>query len=612
MERLQLPGADVPSPSAPAEDRAIITGDGRRLQHHRVAIWITFALLAALVLGTASSLIRHDREQAQQRAASELLSLTRVLEEHVARSFGEAERTLADVAGVLAPRGTGDLPDPASIQLILKHHGERLPQVSHLYVTKADGHILAESAEADIALSLQAPAPDGVHDALPPPRGDPRIGTPDRRPGGTWLTPISRPIVDGAGHTVGRVVAAISHTYFEDIYRELQLLDEDAVSIIHAERGMTLIHYPDGDRNNGKDVSASPALALDKELRTLIITAPGPESSRPRITAYRRLLDTPLVVSTSRPVDAAMADFHENRQRIILGAGLMLGLMGALAALLQRDASRRDGERQALSELTAKLEARVLQRTEELEQSNRELRNFSYSISHDLRTPLRAINGFCHALEEDYGARLDETGRSHLARVRKASVRMGELIDELLKLADVSRKPLHIEGADISQMVRDILDDLQAASPERRVQGLVEDALSADADPVLIRNALENLLGNAWKFTRESRPALIQVGGRPHGEEKLFYVTDNGVGFDMAHAGKLFNPFQRLHEQSRFEGSGIGLASVRRIIERHGGTVWVESAPGAGTTVFFTLPRSPALVRRPRERQTPPADQAQI
>ena len=130
----------------------------------------------------------------------------------------------------------------------------------------------------------------------------------------------------------------------------------------------------------------------------------------------------------------------------------------------------------------------------------------------------------------------------------------------------------------------------------------MEAGLTADADPTLIRNALENLLGNAWKFTRDSHPPIINVGGRPHGAEKLFYVTDNGIGFDMEHANKLFQPFQQLHKREGFEGSGIGLASVRRIIERHGGTVWAESSPGAGTTMFFTLPRSPALVRRPREK----------
>jgi light-regulated signal transduction histidine kinase (bacteriophytochrome) len=179
---------------------------------------------------------------------------------------------------------------------------------------------------------------------------------------------------------------------------------------------------------------------------------------------------------------------------------------------------------------------------------------------------------------------------------------MGELIDELQKLASVSRHTLRIEHTEVSAIAHEILDELAATSPGRVVQSHVEADLSADADPVLIRNALQNLLANAWKFTRDSQPALIHVGGRPHGDEKLFYVTDNGIGFDMAHAAKLFQPFQQLHRRDGFEGSGIGLASVRRVIERHGGTVWAESSPGTGTTMFFTLPRSPAMVRRPREK----------
>ena len=178
----------------------------------------------------------------------------------------------------------------------------------------------------------------------------------------------------------------------------------------------------------------------------------------------------------------------------------------------------------------------------------------------------------------------------------------GEVIDELLKLASVSNRPLHIEPTDISTVAREILDDLAEHHPDRQVQTHVEDGLSADTDAILIRKALENLLGNAWKFSRDSSPAFIQVGGRLHGEEHLFYVTDNGVGFEMVHATHLFQPFQQLHRNKGFEGSGIGLASVRRIIERHGGQIWAESAPGTGTTMFFTLPRTPAMVRRPRER----------
>ena len=239
-------------------------------------------------------------------------------------------------------------------------------------------------------------------------------------------------------------------------------------------------------------------------------------------------------------------------RRILAAAGVMLALLGALAYLLHRDTVRRDSERAALAELNATLEQRVHQRTEELEHSNRELLSFSYSVSHDLRAPLRAINGFSHALAEDYGDRLDETGQSYLTRLRRAGLRMGELIDELQKLASVSRHTLRIENTDVSAIAREILDELAATSAGRVVQSHVEPDLTADADPVLIRNALQNLLANAWKFTRDSQPALIQVGGRPHGDEKLFYVTDNGIGFEMAHAAKLFQPFQQLHRREGF------------------------------------------------------------
>lgn len=600
MERLRLPQPAVASPASSAVAPEFTTGARPALRRLRAAIWMGFTLLASLIVGVAISLIRFDRDQALHRAESDLLSLTRVLEEHVARSFGETEGAVAEVAGILATRTSIEAFGERELQGLLRQRAAHLPEAEYLFVEREDGSLAADSsdpapAEKSAEQRPRRPIPHLLKDDI-------EIGSPIRSPvSGLWITPLTRQVFDPSGKYLGTAGAAMSHSYFEGVYRDLQLAARDTILILHAARAITLIHHPQDDRLIGLSVASSPAVGAGNK-RSMVVTGASESDPAERITAYRRLADHPLIVGTSRPVEDALADFYEHRRRIMAGTALMLALVGALARLLHRDATRRDEERQALAELNATLEDRVRLRTEELEQSNRELLSFSYSVSHDLRAPLRAINGFSHALAEDYGERLDAIGRNYLERLRKASLRMGELIDELQKLAGVSRHTLRIDMTDISVIAREILDDLAATSPERTVQSHVDPGLSADADPTLIRNALQNLLGNAWKFSRDSHPAIIQVGGRPHGDEKLFFVTDNGVGFDMAHAGKLFQPFQQLHKRDGFEGSGIGLASVRRIIERHGGSVWAESSPGAGTTVFFTLPRSPAMVRRPRER----------
>jgi signal transduction histidine kinase len=567
----------------------------------RASIWLAFALLATLIVAVAVSLIRFDHRTALQHTESELRSLTRVFEEHVARSFGEAESALTEIATQLAARGGADSFADGELQALLRERAGHLPEVESLFVERDDGSLAAHSdaqppgagpASTQPRRSLPARIDEGI-----------AIGSPTRSPtSGRWITPLTRQVFDADGKYVGTVGAAISHAYFDGIYRDLSFAAGDTVLILHAIRAITLIRHPPVDALVGSSVAGSPVLGPEPKTRSRVVTGPLPGETDERITAYRRLADRPLVVGASRPMAGALAEFQEHRRRIVAAAGAMLTLLGALALLLHRDIRRRSEESRALAELNATLEDRVRLRTAELEQTNRELLSFSYSISHDLRAPLRAINGFAHALDEDYGDRLDDAGRNYVSRLRKASLRMGDLIDELLKLASVSNRPLHIEPTDISTVAREILDDLAEHHPDRQVQTHVEDGLSADTDAILIRKALENLLGNAWKFTRDSRPAIVQVGGRPHGEEHLFYVTDNGVGFEMAHAAHLFEPFQQLHRHQGFDGSGIGLASVRRIVERHGGQIWAESAPGAGTTMFFTLPRTPAMVRRPRER----------
>jgi signal transduction histidine kinase len=238
------------------------------------------------------------------------------------------------------------------------------------------------------------------------------------------------------------------------------------------------------------------------------------------------------------------------------------------------------------------LELRVRERTAELQTANRELESFSYSVSHDLRAPLRAMNGFSQMLEEDYGEKLDAEGHRLLGVIRANSERMGTLIDDLLAFSRLGRQPLATQQVQLEDLVQQTLGDLRPGLDGRKVEFAVGELGAVQADPALLRQALANLLGNAVKFTQTKDPAVVEVGRgqEPAGNgTAVYYVRDNGAGFDMKYYDKLFGVFQRLHSAREFEGTGVGLAIVKRIIERHGGRVWAESIIGAGTTFYFTL-----------------------
>ncbi|HEV2271279.1 MAG TPA: ATP-binding protein [Steroidobacteraceae bacterium] len=223
-----------------------------------------------------------------------------------------------------------------------------------------------------------------------------------------------------------------------------------------------------------------------------------------------------------------------------------------------------------------------------LEESRRELESLTYTIAHDLRAPLRTIDGFARALSEDCAQELDEAGRRYLQHVLDAAQRMSGMLEGLLSLTRIQRAEFHRVSLDLATTARDVVERLRAAEPSRAVEVVMPAAIAAEGDPSLSTNALEALLQNAWKFTRGRDPARIEVGVKP-ASPRVYFVRDNGVGFDMSYAGKLFGPFQRLHSEREFEGVGIGLAAAHRIIRRHGGRIWAEAALNGGATFYFTL-----------------------
>lgn len=278
-------------------------------------------------------------------------------------------------------------------------------------------------------------------------------------------------------------------------------------------------------------------------------------------------------------VESAQPDaYTENDER------LLTSLAGPAAVAIEN--ARLYDE---VQDYSSTLEQRVAERTDELEAINKELEAFSYSVSHDLRAPLRAMDGFSLAVLEDYGYKLDEEGKDYLQRIRGASQHMGQLIDDILQLSRVSRAEMHTESVDLSEIIQSIADALKQSQPERRVMFSIQKDIKVQGDKRLLTIAMENLLGNAWKFTANNPKAQIEFGSAEQEGDTAFFVRDNGVGFDMKRAKKLFTPFQRLHSEKDFPGTGIGLSTVQRIIRRHGGEIWAEAETGKSATFYFSF-----------------------
>jgi two-component system NtrC family sensor kinase len=321
------------------------------------------------------------------------------------------------------------------------------------------------------------------------------------------------------------------------------------------------------------------------------------------ITEMRRNMRHPLAVlmltaqdsqeDLARALEAGADDFVGKSNELPV-------LKGRIRALLRRNLYLEENRRileelkaQEMETVRARIEKEAAQAraslAQKLEVANRELEAFSYSVSHDLRAPLRTIDGYSRALLEDHAASLDEQGRAHLQFIRQGCRQMGQLIDDLLNLSRVIQHEIRIEPTDLAAIAREVIEGLQGADPQRRVEFQAPAQLLVEGDPGLLRAALENLLANAWKFTRKKAEAAIELGSVQCAGETVYFVKDNGAGFDMGYASKLFGAFQRLHSAQDFPGTGIGLATVQRIIHRHEGRIWAEGVVEGGATFHFTL-----------------------
>jgi signal transduction histidine kinase len=313
--------------------------------------------------------------------------------------------------------------------------------------------------------------------------------------------------------------------------------------------------------------------------------SPGEEAWQ----AHRETLDAHLPF---RDFEVARMGVDGSPRHILVSGDPVFDAYGAFLGYsgVGEDITERKNHQKELERINAALEQRVRERTRALEAANKELEAFSYSVSHDLRAPLRAINGFSQLLQQQLGTGKEEECQSFLARIRGASEKMGRLIEDLLQLSRLSRQPLQHSRVDLSVLARELAEELKAGDPGRRVEWVIAPEVRVEGDASLLGVVLQNLVGNAWKYSSKRKAATIEFGTAARQGRTVYFVRDNGAGFDMAYAGKLFAAFQRLHPESEFPGTGIGLATVARLVHRHGGETWAESKVGEGATFYFTLP----------------------
>ncbi|TAK36976.1 MAG: HAMP domain-containing protein [Chloroflexota bacterium] len=523
--------------------------------------------------------------------------------------------------------------DSRQIDPYLESLATSLPQYDSLAVLDSEGN--------SVGLSLR------------PPPGAPRPGATGRpyfqalksthqpaisdvlisRATGNPTVAVVVPMLDDSGALMGATVAALDLDYLAQRVETIGVRPSQGIFLSDTQGTMvfhTLLAREEWGQRSLADyppvqTALGGAPARIREMKGL--------SGDERIVSATRTPKYAWVVGVSTPVAVALAPLQDTLRYSLLFLSGAIVFSGGLAILLAeflvrplRQLTRSavalgKGERQAVeihtgdeleqlagaftwmadavSDKEAQLRGHAQQLNQEvqervtaqrqLEQVNHELEAFSYSVSHDLRAPLRAIDGFSHAVLEDYADKLDEEGKQYLQRMCAASKRMERLIDDLLKLSRITRAELRREEVDLSAMAQEITAELRDRQPEREVQLVVTPRLVADGDPRLLRVVLENLLSNAWKFTSKHPRARIELGVTEHEGKPAYFVRDDGAGFDMAYAEKLFGAFQRLHSAEEFPGTGIGLATVQRIINRHGGRIWAEGAVDEGATFYFTL-----------------------
>ncbi|HSS02934.1 MAG TPA: ATP-binding protein [Kofleriaceae bacterium] len=570
-----------------------------------------------LILGTATALARAERERraAEDAARDGEASLAITLD-----SIGDAV-IATDVRGrvarmnPVAERLTG-WPSAEARGRPLSDVFRIIDEDARQPVESPVDHVLREGIVVGLANHTVLIARDGSERAIAD------SGAPIRDPQGATRGVVlvfqdqsearaaQRALEDS--HDRLRMLGRVSHdlamvaTSFATLLETIAQVTAEIVG----DGGMVTLISEDGDHLvNAANAHRDPARAADYRMLLSAMAAPPLADSSVSATVARTGLPQRAEVDPAAMIARAEPALRPLVERLNVHAYAVVPIrarnqvIGTLSLVRSRpgraytdddvtliqDLADRAGLAIENARLYDQLERRVRERTAELEAANDELEAFSSSVAHDLRAPLRAITGFSEILVEDHAAQLDAAAAKRLASIRGAAQRMGHLIDDLLDLSRIGRSELHRERVEISKLAHAVIERLRAADPDRRVEIVVEDGLTAQADPRLVDVVLTNLLGNAWKFSRTREPARIELTACASEQPTTYLVRDNGAGFEPARAAKLFGVFQRLHHADEFEGTGVGLATVQRVIHRHGGRVWAEGEVGKGATFFFTL-----------------------
>ena len=553
--------------------------------------WVVLSLAVATVIGTASYSYREIDSELTAVALSRREAVAQLMAAMLKEKFGR----ITDVVSSLATRPgfkksvtAGQWDKAIELQLGVLSD---MPYIERIFLSDAAGTLKADAPALPGVRGLNFESREwyiGVSRNWQPYVSPiyTRAATPQLN-----VIAVTVPVKNSTGHVVGILGMQIRiENLLEWIY-EINA-GVDAFTYIVDSKGQIAFHSKHRNLEKITNLSTSPIVQKLLGGEQGVEIGFDIEEQEESIIAYADVPGSGWGVVVQQPIRSTMALTAKDRllRQLLAGYSLIL-LLGIMTAILTlRIASARQNAEND-RRMKADLERRVSERTAELESANRELEAFSYSVSHDLRAPLRAIDGFSQAIIEDYSGSLDDQGKSYLNRVRAATQRMGLLIDDMLALSRVTRVEMRLEKIDLSALAANVFAELQKSEAERKVEWLIEPGLTGAGDERLLRMALVNLLGNAWKFTSLREQPRIEFGSTLNADGSTeFFVRDNGTGFDMVYADKLFGVFQRLHSAAEFPGTGVGLAIVKRIIQRHGGQVRGAGMPDQGATFYFTLP----------------------
>jgi signal transduction histidine kinase len=568
-------------PSASAAPDQQLRQHARRWPHIVTAVTASALLLLWIAFAEHTS---HEHQQTLDAVAQRDANLATAVEHYVVRVLRNA-RAVHQLLGNQVAQGAAD----GELKAMLDDRLRANDAFIELAICRPDGRVLTSAPAA----SRLAPGDCVQLLATARERSEVRVGAPIG-PAGALLVPIALPLDRGSELRAGVAVALTPVGTFLGIMRSAVLRDATLVTV-SGSNGELVAAW----RSALGPVADPAGLAALQPLLRVQHGVAVVDGSR-HLVSTRALPAAGLVIHVATAEADALAGFHA-RRRLYLAvcAGLTLVLLAVYAVLMRLHAQstraaqsllQAQGELQALN---AQLDTQVRERTAQLEQAYGDLESFSYTIAHDVRAPLAAIGGFAEALEPVVAGHGNEKQRHYLQRIRANARQMDQLTQHLLDLGRLSRAPLRLQAVDVGAVASEVASQLAEREPHREVQLEVQPELRARADPALLRQLLDNLLGNAWKFTGARSPAVIRVGSSSEGAEdgqRTFFVADNGAGFDSGEAAGLFEPFRRLHSEMEFPGNGVGLATVQRILALHGGRIWCSARPEAGATFSFTLP----------------------